>query len=157
MGANRATAADVVCSPNNTSPECNPIVITPPGPGNACKFPGDSCGDALDQSYRYQFCFENTSDQDITFTLDDITVTPNSGTSVSRDPMPTTLTVVAGATVCEYVLLIDAGNSANGTACLTISYTYETTPGVRVPVTDTQCTQPLTLGPCPDCDTSLLD
>ncbi|MGD8200834.1 hypothetical protein ACQE98_09235 [Ornithinimicrobium sp. W1679] len=139
-------AAQTACSPNNTSPECNPV--TPPvfEPGSACKFSGASC-DGYFQAYRAVFCMTNNTDDAVVVTISNLQVNGEDyeGVPNSVEVPPT------GQSFCFYVIADDTGNSANGTLTFTYSYSYVDEFGVSIPVTGTATTGNNDLPPCDDC------
>lgn len=142
-------AQDVVCSPNNTSPECNPV--TPPDfqEGSACKHPGNKCGRALNDAYHYVFCMTNNTDQPVVVTFGTMYF-DDGRTSAAR---PSTVTIPANSTRCFTLHTGDMGNSANGSMAVDYSYTYIDEYGEVIPVSGrTPYTGTNSLNPCPDCD-----
>lgn len=143
-----APAMAVVCSPNNTSPECNPVPPPVSQPGNACKHPGNSCGSSLRAAYHFVFCLSNSSGQDITVYFPSMSVDGQ-----SKAPSPSSVVVPAGSpSTCVTLHITDMGNSENGNGTLTYSYTWVNEFDEVIPVSGSVSTGVNNLPPCPSCD-----
>lgn len=111
-GAAWAVPAIAVASSVPAMAASGPIIPRPAG--NACKHPGEP------KYYHFTFCFNNTSAQSITISLNYMVVNGITGPNT----FPASVTVPAGTELCFYV---DSGlydNSANGLATLYFSYPY---------------------------------
>lgn len=142
-------AMAVVCSPNNTSPECNPV--TPPEfvPGSACKFPGGSCA-GYKHAYRAAFCSTNSTSEPIVVHIAGVRVN-----NIPHDYNPSQVTIQPNQTTCFYIIADETGNSANGELAFDYWYNYVNEYGntVRVPEEGvlTARTGNNALPPCDDC------
>ena len=149
----KVSAADVVCSPGNTSPECDPIIVIPPsGAGDACKFSGGSCDSGeFKKAYRFTFCFKNTTDRQIVVKINEISAAGRTNRPPKYRP---SVTVPAKTTICEHIFVLGNGNSQNGQACLTYSFEYLDAEGKKQNGGGKVCTGVLDLNPCDDCSTT---